>query len=59
MPRSGILSENVDIGIVHDDYGCYLAKFLYPRERTLFFVLYYRVGTGDVQQACLESMVKR
>ncbi len=48
----------MDIGIVHDGYGCYLAEFFTASSSALFFVPYNRLGFVIVQQAGLEGMVE-
>jgi hypothetical protein len=49
----------MDIGIVHDGYGCYLAKFFSSHEPDLFALSHYWLGAAVVQQTRLEGMAYR
>jgi hypothetical protein len=49
----------MDIGIVHDGYGCYLAEFFPATSSALFFVPYNWLGFVIVQQIGLEGMAEK
>ena len=56
MSWCGLFCENMDSCLVYDDYGCYLTKFIFSRQHTLFYIYNCRVGAADVQQTRLERM---
>jgi hypothetical protein len=56
MSWGSVLRKDMDIGLVHDEYGCYLEE-LSSRPVPLFSLVNHRLGIAVIQQARLARMV--